>query len=103
MASSIEYVNYLTEELSFCKDISYRKMMGEYVIYYRQKVIGGIYDNRFLIKPVDSAKQMLPNASFEIPYPGAKPMILMENLEDKAFLQNLFERMFVELPEKKKK
>lgn len=103
MASSIEYVTYLTEELSFCKDISYRKMMGEYVVYYQQKVIGGIYDNRFLIKPVDSAKQMLPNASFEIPYPGAKPMILMDNLEDKVFLQNLFERMFAELPEKKKK
>lgn len=103
MASSKEYVTYITEELSFCKDITYRKMMGEYVVYYCQKVIGGIYDNRFLIKPVEVAKQMIPDAQFEIPYPGAKPMILVDNLEDKMFLQNLFDAMFPQLPEKKKK
>ena len=103
MASSKEYLEFILEQLSDLGDIAYRAMMGEYIIYYRGKVIGGIYDNRFLIKPVKSAINLMSNAVMELPYEGAKEMLLVENIEDKQFLKELFERMYKELPMPKKR
>ena len=83
MASSKEYLAYILEQLSGLEDIRYRAMMGEYILYYREKVVGGIYDDRFLIKNVTSARESMPDASLEKPYEGAKEMILVENVEDR--------------------
>ena len=78
-------------------------MMGEYIIYYRGKIIGGIYDDRFLVKNVKSAAALMPNASLELPYEGAKEMLLVEELDNKGFLTELLEAMYDELPMPKKK
>ena len=103
MASSKEYLEFVLEQLSELDDISYRAMMGEYIIYYRGKIIGGIYDDRFLVKPVKSAMAMIPDAGMELPYEGAKEMILIDDVEDRDFLSELLEAMYDELPAKKKK
>ena len=103
MASSKEYLDYILDQLSELDDISYRAMMGEYIIYYRGKIIGGIYDDRFLVKPVKSAMAMMPDASMELPYEGAKEMILVDDVEDRDFLSELLESMYDELPAHKKK
>ena len=100
MPSSKEYLDFV---LDGCKALSARAMMGEYVLYYGGKVVGGVYDNRLLVKPTKSAVELLPNAPRELPYDGAKEMLLVENLEDKELLKKLFEAMFEELPEPKKK
>lgn len=103
MASSKEYLDFILEQLSLLDGVSYRAMMGEYIIYYQGKVIGGIYDDRFLVKPVKSAKALMPDASYELPYEGAKEMLLVDNIDNKEFLKELFEAMADELPEKRKK
>ena len=103
MASSKEYLDFILEQLSELDDVSYRAMMGEYVIYYRGKVVGGIYDDRFLVKPVEAAVSLMPEAEYEIPYQGAKEMLLVVNLEDRSFLKKLMESMYEQLPEPKKK
>ena len=103
MASSKEYLAYILEQLSELEDIRYRAMMGEYILYYREKVVGGIYDDRFLIKNVRSAKESMPDASLEKPYEGAKEMLLVENVEDKEFLTDLFKAIYDELPTPKPK
>ncbi len=103
MASSKEYLEFILEQLSMPDDISYRAMMGEYILYYRGKVIGGVYDNRFLVKPVKAAAAMMPDAVRELPYEGAKEMLLVDNVEDTAFLQALLKAMYGELPSPKKK
>ena len=103
MASSKEYLEYILEQLSDLDDITYRAMMGEYIIYYRGKIIGGIYDDRFLVKPVKSAMEMMPDASMELPYEGAKEMILVDDVEDRDFLSELLESMYEELPAPRKK
>lgn len=103
MASSKEYLEYILEQLSDLNDISYRAMMGEYVIYYRGKVVGGIYDERFLVKPTQSAAAMMPDADKELPYEGAKEMLLVNNVENREFLRELLEAMYQELPVPKKK
>lgn len=103
MSSSKEYLEYIVEQLLDLDDISYRAMMGEYIIYYRGKIIGGIYDDRFLVKPVKVAKNMMPDADIELPYEGAKEMLLVEDVEDRDFLRELFEKMYKELPLPKKK
>ena len=103
MASSKEYLNFVLEQLSEVENIRYRAMMGEYILYYREKVIGGIYDDRFLVKVVKSAKELMPNALHEIPYEGAKEMLLVDDVENKELLKNLFEAMYDELPVLKKK
>ena len=103
MASSKEYLAFILDQLSELDGISYRVMMGEYIIYYRGKVVGGIYDDRFLVKPVKSAAAMMPNADREIPYEGAKEMLLVDNVENKAFLRELLEAMYDELPAPKTK
>ncbi len=103
MASSKEYLAFILEQLSELDDISYRAMMGEYIIYYRGKVVGGIYDDRFLVKPTKSAVSMMPDADMELPYEGAKEMILVDDIENKEFLRDLLEAMYCELPAPKKK
>ncbi len=100
MASSREYLDFVLEQ---CSDLSARAMMGEYVLYYSGKVVGGIYDNRLLVKPTLSAVTLMPEAERELPYEGAKEMLLVENIEDRDFLHKLFETMYEELPETKKK
>ena len=89
--------------LDFILDISHRTMMGEYILYCKGKVFGGIYDDRFLVKPVKAAKALLPDAPLELPYEGAKPMLLVDNVEDKAFLARLVAAMEPELPAPKKR
>jgi TfoX/Sxy family transcriptional regulator of competence genes len=101
MASDKEYLDYILEQLSEMENISFRKMMGEYILYYKGKVFGGIYDNRFLIKPVKSALAMIPSPIYETPYEGAKDMILVENIEDRVFLSDLINAMYDDLPKKK--
>ena len=91
------------EQLSDREGVSYRAMMGEYIIYYRGKVVGGIYDDRFLVKPVASARAMMPDAAYELPYPGAKEMLLVDDVDDRDRLTALLEVMYDELPEPKKK
>ncbi len=103
MGSSKDYLEYILEQLSFSDEITYRSMMGEYIIYYRGKIIGGIYDDRFLIKPVKSAKEMMPNACMELPYEGAKEMLLVDDVENRDFLEKLLEAMYDELPAPKKR
>ena len=103
MASSKVYLAFVLEQLSELDEISYKTMMGEYIIYYRGKVVGGIYDDRFLVKPVKSAIAMMPNADRELPYEGAKEMLLVENVENREFLRELLEAMYDELPLPKKR
>lgn len=103
MASTKEYLEYVLEQLSDLEDISYRAMMGEYIIYYRGKIIGGIYDDRFLVKPVKAARDMMPDADMELPYEGAKEMLLVDDVDDGEFLGELLEAMYDELPTPRKK
>lgn len=103
MASSKDYLEYILEQLSGLDEITYRAMMGEYIIYYKGRIVGGIYDNRFLVKPVKSAVSILPDAPFEKPYEGAKEMLLIENTDDREFLAMLISTMYDELPAVKKK
>ena len=103
MASSREYLDFVLGQLSELDDVSYRAMMSEYIIYYRGKVIGGIYDDRFLVKQTKSAKKLMPEAVLELPYEGAKEMLLVDNPDDRAFLAELFNAMVDELPATKKR
>ena len=103
MASSKEYLDFVLDQLSELDGIAYRAMMGEYVIYYRGKVVGGIYDDRFLVKPVKSALMMMPNAQLELPYEGAKEMLMVDDIENRNFLKRLLEEMYDELPAPKRK
>ena len=86
MASSKEYLDFILEQLSDLEEISYRAMMGEYIVYYRGKIVGGIYDDRFLVKPIKSAIAYMPNAKYELPYDGAKEMLLVDDVDNKDFL-----------------
>lgn len=103
MASSKEYLDFILDQLSEAEGISWRAMMGEYIIYCGGKVVGGIYDDRFLVKPTKSAIQMMPDAERELPYEGAKEMLLVDNVENRAFLRELIEAVAAELPAPKRK
>ncbi len=103
MASNKEYLNFVLEQLSELEEITYRAMMGEYIIYYRGKIVGGIYDDRLLVKPVKSAVSLMPTATYELPYDGAKEMLLVDNIDSKEFLTELFNAMYDELPAPKNK
>ena len=103
MASSKEYLEFVLEQLSLLDEISYKAMMGEYIIYYKGKITGGIYDDRFLVKPVKSAVAMMSEADLELPYEGAKEMLLVDDIDNKEFLRELFDAMYDELPAPKKK
>ena len=100
MASSKDFLEYLLEQ---CSGLSARAMMGEYVLYYGGKVVGGIYDNRLLVKPTPSAITLMPDAPRELPYEGAKEMLLVEEIEDSELLKNLFKVIYEDLPTPKHK
>ena len=103
MASSKDYLDFVLEQLSGFDEITYKAMMGEYIIYYRGKIIGGIYDDRFLVKPTKSVKSLMPEANLELPYEGVKEMLLVDNVDNRDFLKILLEAMYDELPAPKKK
>ena len=103
MPSAKEYLDFVLEQLSDLSDISYKSMMGEYIIYYQWKIIGGIYDNRLLIKPTKTAKLKMPDAPLEQPYENAKEMLLVENIDNREFLNDLLNSIIDELPAPKKR
>jgi len=103
MASSKEYLDFILEQVSELDNVSYKAMMGEFIIYYEGKIIGGIYDDRLLVKPVQSAINYMPNAKYELPYDGAKKMLLVDDVDNKEFLTSLFNSMYNELPAPKPK
>ena len=103
MASRKEYLHFILEQLSDLDGVSYRPMMGEYILYYRGKIIGGIYDDRLLVKKTRSALKLMPAAICELPYEGAKEMLLVDEVDSKEFLTKLFETMYDELPSPKRK
>jgi TfoX/Sxy family transcriptional regulator of competence genes len=101
MASSKDFLDFVLEHLSSLPDITYRAMMGEYIIYYHGKIVGGIYDNRLLVKPIPAVSKILPNAPMEIPYPGGKPMIMITDIENRELLALVFDTLYAELPNRK--
>ena len=103
MASSKEYLQFILEQLSDLEDIKYRAMMGEYIIYYRDRIAGGIYDDRLLVKPTKSAVSYMATLTYELPYEGAKEMLLVEDVDSKEYLAGLFNAMYDELPVRKYK
>ena len=103
MASSKEYLDYILDCLSGLDEITTRKMMGEYMIYFRSKLVGGIYDNKFLVKDFSSAQRLMPDAPRALPYEGAKPMLRVENAEDRTFISQLFDTLYSELPAPKQR
>ena len=102
-ASHKEYLDFILEQISELEEITYRAMMGEYIIYHRGKIVGGIYDDRLLVKPVKSAISLMPDANYELPYEGAKEMLLVNDVDNKDFLTRLFNAMYNDLPAPKKK
>jgi TfoX/Sxy family transcriptional regulator of competence genes len=103
MASSKAYLDFILEQLSGLENVTWKAMMGEYILYWRGKIVGGIYDDRFLVKPTKSALAMMPDADRELPYEGAKEMLLVDNVDNREFLTGLLEAMYDELPAPKKK
>ena len=103
MASSKAYLDFVLEQLTGLEEVTHRAMMGEYILYYRGKIVGGIYDDRLLVKPVKSAVSLMPNAVYELPYEGSKEMLLVDNVDSKEFLAELFDAMYGDLPAPKKK
>ena len=103
MASSKEYLEFILGQLSGLDEITYRAMMGEFIIYYRGKIIGGIYDDRLLVKPIKAAISYMPTARYELPYEGAKEMLLVDEVDDREFLTGLFNAMYKKLPTPKPK
>ena len=103
MATSKEYLAFILDQLSDVDGITHRQMMGEYIIYMKGKIAAYLCDDRLLVKPVPSAVQLMPNATYEPPYEGAKDMLLVDNIDDRAFLKELFEAMYDDLPNPKKK
>ena len=103
MASSREYLDYVLEQLAGLDDVSYKAMMGEYLLYYRGRLFGGIYDDRFLVKPVRSAVEMMPDAEYGLPYEGAKEMLVVDDIESRDFLKTLVDAMYDELLSPKRK
>ena len=102
MASSKDFLEFVLEQLSGLPDITYRAMMGEYIIYYRGKIVGGIYDNRLLVKSTESMLKIMPNAKMEIPYPNGKPMVMVTDVENPELLEKVFNTLYNELPDKGK-
>ena len=98
MASSKEYLQFILEQLSDLEEINYRAMMKEYIIYYRGRIVGGIYDDRLLVKPIKSAVSYIKTVTYELPYEGAKEMLLVEDVDSKEYLAGLFNAMYDELP-----
>ena len=97
MTSSRNYLDFVLNRLFDVDDVTYRPMMGEYILYFKGKIIGGIYYDRFLVKPTKSAKRLMPEAAYETPYTGAKDMLLVDNIDDSDFLRELLEALYADL------
>lgn len=87
MGTTKEYKNFILEQLNLLDDITCRPMMGEYLLYYKKTLFGGIYDDRLLVKIVDNNKKY--NRAKEIPYDTAKPMYLVDAVDDKEILKEI--------------
>ena len=98
MPSSKSYLQFILDQLSELDEITFRAMMGEYILYYRGKVVGGIYDDRLLVKPTKSARALMPQAALELPYEGAKAMLLVDEVDNRAALADLFNALYDDLP-----
>lgn len=103
MPSTREYLDFVLEQVSDLDGVAYRKMMGEYILYYRGRIVGGIYDNRLLVKPVAPALALMPEAPYAVPYRGAKAMLLVQEIDEQDFLSRLFMAMYAALPAPKQK
>jgi len=103
MVSHQDYLDYILDQLSSLEEITVRRMMGEYILYYCGRIVGGIYDDRLLVKPVAAAKELLPDAAKEEPYPGARPLLRVDEADDRQFLTALFTAMLPQLPLVKKR
>lgn len=103
MPSSKSYLQFILDQLSELDEIAFRAMMGEYILYYRSKVVGGIYDDRLLVKPTKSARALMPQAALELPYEGAKAMLLVDEVDNRAALADLFNALYDDLPAPKTK
>lgn len=103
MATKQAYLQFILDQLSELEEVSYRAMMGEFLLYYRRRLIGGLYDDRLLVKPVPAAKALLPGARACAPYPGAKALLEVDAVDDRAFLVRLVRAMHDELPAPKRK
>ena len=103
MASSKSYLDFVTDQLSGLDGVTFKPMMGEYIIYYQGRIVGGIYDDRFLVKRTEAALRLMPDAALETPYEGAKEMLLVDRVDDREFLETLLTEMYPELPEPKKR
>ena len=102
MSSTNQYLEFVLDLLGELDNVAHRKMMGEYVLYYRGKVFGGIYDDRFLLKVTPASERLLPDAPRATPYEGAKEMLLVE-VEDRDTLHDVVDAMWQELPAPKKR
>lgn len=96
MASSREYLDFILDQYRELDGISYRPMMGEFILYYKGVVFGGVYDDRFLVKPLESAKEIIPNAKLVIPYPGSKGLLLVPDVDDEDTLIKLAKAIYEE-------
>ena len=103
MASSKSYLNFVMDQLSNLGGVTCKPMMGEFIIYFNGKIVGGIYDDRFLVKQTEAARRLMPDAPLEAPYEGAKEMILVDRIDERDFLETLLTEMYPELPEPKKR
>ncbi|MDE6585638.1 MAG: competence protein TfoX [Clostridia bacterium] len=103
MATSKDYLDYLLERLGNNPDVRIRPMMGEYLLYFRDKLVADICDNRLLIKPVSAVKELVPETEMQPPYDGAKPHIYIEDIDDGEFVLKLFETAYANLPAPKPK
>lgn len=104
MATTKDFHDYVMEQLSRVGEVSSRKMMGEYCVYYRGKLVADLCDNQLLLKSTPSVLRLLPDAPRAYPYEGSKAlMTVVEDVENVLQLQQVFAAMYDELPEAKKK
>ena len=97
MATSRDYVDYILEQCAGLP-VRTRAMMGEYILYYNDRVAADLCDNRMLVKNLPAARSRMPDAPLEPPYPGAKEMLLVEFTDDRQRLADLLEAIYPELP-----
>ncbi len=104
MATSKEFHDYVVENLQKAGEISTRKMMGEYLVYYQKKLVGDICDNCLFLKPTEAVLRLLPDADRGYPYEGSKTlMVVVDDVENTKLLAEVLSEMYKELPEPKKK
>lgn len=104
MATSKEFHDYVLENLRRAGVVSTRKMMGEYLVYFGDRLAGNICDNRLLLKQTEASLRLLPDAEKEYPYKGSKTlMLLVEDFENEGLMRQIIEEMYFQLPEPSQK